>query len=133
MSMTATIATLNPGTTVLGQPVNFVVTVNNTGGSNFSVTEIQPTILFSGNTAPVDGSSAELGKVFLGNNLIQAGTSLDFYFSVCFNTPSINYDGTTGAFLIGCKVQNTIADPNVSESSPVSMIVTQVPKEASTP
>lgn len=133
MSMTASIATLNPGTTVLGQPVNFVVTVNNTGASNFSVTEIQPTVIFNGNTAALDGSSVELGKVFLNGDVIQPSTSKDFYFSVAFNVPSINFDHTAGSYLVNCKVQNTLGDPNVVGASPVTMIVTQVPKEASTP
>lgn len=133
MAMTATISSLNPGSTVIEQPVRFVVVVTNSGASSFSVTEIQPTCVFTGNSPAKDGSSAALGKVFLSGAPIAPGDSQTFMFYADFHVPSVNADGTQGSYDVNCKIQNSIGDAAIVAASPVVMSVTQVPKEASTP
>jgi len=133
MSMTATISTLNPGTTVLGQPVDFVVTVTNSGASSFSITEIQGTVVSNNNPPSKDGSSAGIGKVYLNGSVLMPSQSQQFYFSVAFNSPGIVNNGSVESYLVNCKIQNSINDPAIVAASPVTMAVTQVPKQASTP
>lgn len=135
MALSATISLNSGGSIPVEQQVMATVTVSNSGGSDVQILEVGPRVNFTGNPLPVDGSSAGLGKVPLNgtiNNIVKAGGSSVFLFSVVFHEPSINYDGTAGTYDVNCNIV-PLGAPTFNASSSATQQVNQVPKEASTP
>lgn len=135
MAVTASISLNTAGPITIEQQVMATVVVSNSGGSDVVITEIQPTILFTGDSAAVDASSAALGKVLVSsvlNTRVPAGGSSSFIFSVVPHVPSVNRDGTPGTYSISCKIQDSAGDV-IAQPTAATIQVNQVPKEASTP
>jgi len=135
MAVTATISLSTGGPTYIEQQIMATVIVSNSGGSDVNITEIQPTLTFTGNSQALDASSAALGKVLVSsvqNTRIPAGGSRSFIFSVVPHVPSINSDGTAGTYSISCKIQDNTGDV-IAQPTAATIQVDQVPNEASTP
>lgn len=134
MALSATI-TLSPSTARVDQEVMATVAITNGGASPVQVLQIKPRVYFTGNSIPLDGSSYSAGDVPLNGtivSLIPAGQTASFNFFIAMHTPSVNYDGTQGSYSVTCEIQGSDV-PLVVTPTPVTISVTQVPKEASTP
>lgn len=135
MALSATITLNSAGPIIVEQQIMATVVVSNSGASNIQILEIDPIVYFTGNPIPVDGSSAGLGKVPLNgtiNNLVLAGGSSTFLFSVVMHEPSVNYDGSAGSYSVTCNIVPQQL-PTFQPASPATIQVNKVPNEASTP
>lgn len=133
MAITATIALTPSGTVIIEQQVMAVVTVNNSGGSDVNVLEMDPKVKFTGSSSATDGSSVGLGKVATSgvSSVVPAGGSAKFQFKLVFHEPSVNYDGTAGTYDVSCNI--ICSDGSLVNPTAATKRVNQVPKEASTP
>lgn len=106
-ALTATIA-LSSASCTVGQQVQVKVSVTNPNAYDVNLKEIKPTCIFTGDTAPLDGSSFYAANVVLGgalNQTVPASGSADFFFSLCPYVPSTGPQDTgSGTYDVSCLI-----------------------------
>lgn len=131
--LTASIS-LSSASCIQGQSIQAVVTVSNSNAYDVNITEIKPTMIFTGNSASKDGSSFSASNILLGqgfNNVVPASSSAKFMFFLSPYEPSVNFNHTPGTYDVSCHITSNNGD--FVTPTAATLTVNPVPKEASTP
>jgi hypothetical protein len=125
MAALTAVVTLSSASCTTGQAVQVKVAVTNPNAYPVTVTEIKPTMIFTGDSPAEDGASFSAQNVPLSQGfdpVVPASSSSNFFFSLSPHAPSKHQDDSgSGTYDVSCKISSNLQDQISPTASPLTV------------